>query len=130
MKWFQKSLLIALLAGSLIGCSRVDLSDLATGAGAVAGAGLGALTGNASIVLATTSVGAVAGAVAVEDAAKPENFCKVNPDQCQEFLFWSSVKDAIHWIIGAVVALIVIAWWTPGPQSIFRKRSKTPQEPR
>ena len=116
--------LLVIIAVMLSGCSRISLSDLGTGVGAVAGAGVGALTGNPGIVLATTSAGAVGGAVAVEDAANPDNFCQNNPDKCEEFLFWSSVKDAIHWIIGAVVALITIAWLIPGPQSLFRRKKQ------
>ena len=122
MRWFQKSLLIALLVGSLTGCSRLDLSDLATTGGATAGAAIGSVVGGIPATVILTAAGGVAGGALVEDATKPENFCKVNPDQCQEFLFWSSVKDAIHWIIGAIVALITIAWLIPGPQSLFKKR--------
>ena len=115
-------MLLLITAAMLSGCSRISLSDLGTGIGATAGATLGAITGNPAIVAVTTAGGAAAGAVLVEDAAKPENFCKANPDKCNEFLFWSSVKDAIHWIIGGIVALITIAWLIPGPQSLFRRK--------
>ena len=46
MTWSVRSLLIVCLAGYLTGCSSINLSDVATGAGATAGAALGALTGN------------------------------------------------------------------------------------
>ena len=116
--------LLVITAVLLSGCSRISLSDLGTGIGATAGATLGALTGNPAVVAVTASGGAAVGAVLVEDAVSPDKFCQHNPDQCNEYLFWSSVKDAIHWIIGAVVALIALAWLIPGPQSLFRRKKR------
>ena len=69
MRWIKivSVSLVALLV--LSGCSRLSLSDIATGTGAVVGAGVGAAVGVPAVTLTTTAIGATAGAALVDTPA-------------------------------------------------------------
>ena len=123
MIWLRKSLLI-LWVGSLVSaCSAIDLSDIATTAGAGAGAvGTAVLTTNPAGILVGTVAGGVAGAALVEDSTDPVDACIENPEVCETVSFWHAVEDFVHWIIGGGVLLIITAWLLPGPQALWRRR--------
>ena len=123
MRWYQRSLLLLCLAGFLSGCSNIDLSDVATTAGASAGAvGAAVLTTNPAGILVGTVAGGAAGAALVEDSTDPVDACIENPEVCETVSFWHAVEDFVHWIIGGGVLLIITAWLLPGPQALWRRR--------
>ena len=123
MKWYHKSLLLLCLAGYLGGCSKIDLSDVATTAGAAVGAvGTAVVTSNPALVGVGALAGGVSGAVLVEDQTDPVDACLENPEVCETVSRWHAIEDFFHWIIGGGVLLIIVAWLLPGPQSLWRKK--------
>ena len=86
---------------------RIDLSDVATTGGAV---------------------GAVAGAVAVEDTTAHVSVTDVKtPEQAEvakSQIFWNFVQEFVMYIVGAFVVLMVAMWLIPGPQSLIPRRKK------
>ena len=123
MRWLVNLLLIALLAGSLTGCSNVSLSDLSTGAGAVVGGTLGAVTGNPAIVAVTSTGGAAVGSALVGET-NAADVCIENPEACVAAETGETVRDIAHWLIGGAILLIIVGWLIPGPNSLFRKSPK------
>ena len=123
MTWYHKSLLLLCLAGFLSGCSKIDLSDVATTVGAGVGAvGTAVVTSNPALVGVGAVAGGVSGAVLVEDKADPVDACIENPEVCETVSRWHAVEDFIHWIIGGGVVLILAAWLLPGPQLTWGKK--------
>lgn len=107
----------------LSACSRFDLSDVATTAGATTAATAAAALGAPTLVIATSTLaGGVAGGALVEDETSAIDACLENPEICREVEFWDTIKDFIHWIIGGTVLLIIVAWLIPGPQTLWRKK--------
>lgn len=122
----------------LSGCSSLKLEDVAgptTAATVTAGAAVLTVHPAAAIV-----AGAAAGA-AVEAAIPEEESVDITqietPEQAavaKTQLYTDLFLDVWKWIVGAIGALIVIAWLIPGPQTFFRRKdhaqsSDTNQQP-
>lgn len=123
--------MIAIVVVSLIatGCARVGISDLATAAGATAGAAVGAASGlGPAVVLTTTAGGAVAGGLLVEEGVTTAEACAKNPEVCNQLAFWDAFNNFWHWAVGGFVTLMIAMWLIPGPQHIFRRKDNAVTE--
>ena len=98
------------------GClGNFSLSDLATGGGAVAGAGLSAaLSLEPTLAITTTALGAIAGAAVVDErvesvvdqlAAIPE---EERADSLRTLTIINTIKELGFWAIAAVLAFFLI----------------------
>lgn len=113
----------------LVGCANISKEDIATGLGATAGAAVGSLTGSPAVVITTTSAGAAVGATVVapdnsNDVAITEVQNEHQADVAKKQLVLETIADAWHWIVGAVVFLILVFWFVPTPQSIVRRNKQ------
>ena len=97
----------------LSGCSRLSLSDAATGTGAAIGAAAGAASGlGTAVTLTTTAIGATAGAVVLEDTAKTiaaDTIKEVtNPWQAMVIAWNDLLNHAFEIVIALMVGVFAI----------------------
>ena len=121
---------VLLIGLVLAGCSNFSLSDLATGAGATAGATTSAMLGLPPVVTLTSAAGgAVAGAALVGEAETVADVCSHVPTEdysgcVTKLKIFELFNTLWMWAVGGVVGLIVIAWLIPGPQTLLFWRKK------
>ena len=125
----QKILVIVVASLLVTGCARLGISDLATAAGATAGAVAGSATGlGPAVVLTTTAAGAVTGGLLVEDTVTTAEACAKSPEVCNDLAMWDFFTKFWQYGLGAVVALIIAMWLIPGPQHLFRRKDNAVTE--
>ena len=121
---------VLLIGLVLAGCSNFSLSDLATGAGATAGATTSAMLGLPPVVTLTSAAGgAVAGAALVGEAETVVDVCSHVPTEdysgcVTKLKIFELFNTLWHWAVGAIVFLVVAAWLIPGPQTLLFWRKK------
>ena len=112
MKWILMIPLMMLLSGCL--GSRVDFSDLGTGAGAVIAAGVATSVGLPPLAtIATTAIGATAGAVLVDEPESVVDQLEALPEEDRaQYAQWLSVIELLrslgYYAIGAVLAFFLL----------------------
>ncbi len=118
----------------LTGClgSRVDLSDIATGTGAVVGAAATAATGLPPIATVAGALGgATAGAVLVDEPESTADTISKLPEEeraaaLKWLAVWDTVKSLGFYAIGAVLAFflipLLIGYFLPNGQHRKLKR--------
>ena len=112
MKWITMTLMTLMLSGCL---GNFSLSDLATGGGAVAGAGLSAaLSLEPTLAVTSTVVGAIAGAAVVGEQettivdaieSVPE---EERADVLKAHSMWEAIESLGWWIVMAVLAFFLL----------------------
>ena len=112
MKWITMTLMTLTLSGCL---GNFSLSDLATGGGAVAGAGLSAaLSLEPTLAVTSTVVGAIAGAAVVGEQettivdaieSVPE---EERADVLKAHSMWEAIESLGWWIVMAVLAFFLL----------------------
>ena len=112
MKWITMMLMTLTLSGCL---GNFSLSDLATGGGAVAGAGVSAaLSLEPTLAVTSTVVGAIAGAAVVGEQEETivDVIDSVPEEQRADVLkahsMWEAIESLGWWIVMAVLAFFLL----------------------
>ena len=113
MKKLIAVLTICLTTSGCLG--NFSLSDLATGGGAVAGAGISAaLSLEPTLAVTSTVIGAIAGAAVVDERVESvvDQLAAIPEEERADALKWIAVWDTIrslgYWAIGAVLAFFLL----------------------
>ena len=115
-----------LVALGLSGCSSLKLEDVAGPAtAATVAAGTAVLTVNPIVGIAAGTAAGAAVEVAIPEPESVDIAQVENEHQAQvaeKQITANTIMDFIHWIIGGVVVLTIVAWVLPGPQFMFRRK--------
>ena len=117
---FRRLVCLALVCLMFTACSKLDLSDVVSTGGATAAAATSAAVGlPAAGTAILTAVGGVSAGALVEDGPNTNTVCLQNPELCGQAKLFELLMSSVHWIIGGIVALMIMSWLIPGPQSFF-----------
>ena len=129
MRYFKWIIPMLLLTGCL---GNASLSDLTTGAGAVAGAGISAAVGLPPVAtIASTAVGAAAGSLAVAESESTADILEQLPEEERAAALrwqevWQTIEGLGTTVIWAVLAFfllpLIVGYFIPRRSELKMKR--------